>query len=205
MMGWLLGIGGIVAFTLCLLGYAMSRLGQTPPGNPQELFDAGVLPGEQPVIVCLGDSITQGVLGTDWVKTLRGRLQGDAIVVNAGLGGQVTWDLRQRLEDVARCRPYAIVLLTGSNDAVGALGAPWTSFYERGRPQAPEEAWFAEQYDALVEQLVTITPRVACLTIPPLGEEPESQVASIVRRQNENVMASAARHDAARVHVLQKF
>ena len=78
---------------------------------------------DQGAVVFLGDSITQGGLGADWVGALRQRLADRALVVNAGVGGQVTWDLRQRLDEVARCRPDAILLLVGSNDAVGALAS----------------------------------------------------------------------------------
>lgn len=196
MSGVLAMLGALAALTLGLLGYAASRMGQLPSGSPQELLRAGAVPSERPVLVCLGDSITQGSLGVDWVALLRARMGDDALIINAGVGGQVTWDLRQRLEEVARCQPDAIVLLTGSNDAVGALGAPWTSFYERGRPQAPSHDWFTSQYDALVGELLGITPRVACLTLPPLGEDPTTQAASNARRMNEVVVESAAHHGA---------
>ncbi|MEM6927106.1 MAG: hypothetical protein AAF602_09270, partial [Myxococcota bacterium] len=63
---------------------------------------------------------------------------------------------------------------------------------ERGRPQAPSEDWFTEQYDALVAELVTLTPRVVCVTLPPLGEDASGQAEAIVRRQNEAIRAIAA-------------
>ena len=147
----------------------------------------------RPVLVCLGDSITAGGLGADWVAQLGDRLADQAVVVNAGVGGQVTWDLRQRLGDVEEHQPDAVVLLVGSNDAVGAVGGWWASFYRRGRPQAPSEAWFAEQYDALVAELHPLTRRLVCLTLPPLGEDPSTSAQAIVLRQNEAIRATVAR------------
>jgi lysophospholipase L1-like esterase len=195
-MGWLVfSVVLAVAIPLGAIAYAGSRMGRLPAENPAAVLAAGGPPSERPVVVCLGDSITQGGLGADWVGQLRQRLDG-AFVVNAGTGGAVTWDLRQRLDEVARCRPAAIVLLVGSNDAVGTLGGGWTSFYEKGRPQAPSEAWFAEQYDALVKELVALPARLVCLTLPPLGEEPSSTAEGIVRRNNEAIRKVASDHGA---------
>lgn len=162
------------------------------------MLATGELPVERPTLVCLGDSITQGGLGADWVGGLRRRLGDGVLVVNGGVGGQVTWSLRQRLDEVARCRPAAITLMVGSNDAVGSLGDRWAAYYERSLklPQPPIESWFAEQYDALVAELAAITPRLACMTLAPLGEDPGSSAGAVVQRYNELIRVSAARHGA---------
>lgn len=196
-MLWLaLTLGVIGAAALGVVAYAGSRMGRLPEDHPAAVIASGGPPSDPPVIVCLGDSITQGGLGADWVGMFRRRLADAAFVVNAGVGGQITWDLRQRLDEVTRCRPAAIVLMVGSNDAVGTLGGGWASFYKRGRPQAPSEAWFTEQFDALVTELVAITPWVVCLTLPPLGEDPTTQPAAIVRRLNDVIRERAAAHGA---------
>ncbi len=150
------------------------------------------------MLVCLGDSITHGGLGADWVGGLRHRLGDGALVVNAGANGEVVWSVRQRLDEVARCRPAAIVLMVGTNDAVGTLGERWAAYYENSQklPQAPDENWFAQQYDALVGELAGMTPGLVCLTLPPLGEQPESSAYAVVQRYNEVIRASAARHGA---------
>ena len=188
--GWL-ALGAVAAVPLGVLGYAGWRMGQPPAGSPAAFLAQDSPRSGRPVLVCMGDSITQAGLGADWVGSLRLRLHDQATVVNAGIGGQLAWDLRQRLDEVQRCQPEAIVLLVGSNDAVGALGGSWTSFYASGRPQAPAEDWFAEQYDALVGELVAMTPRLVCLTLPPLGEDLSAPAAAIVRRQNESIRTIA--------------
>ncbi len=186
---------------MCALGtvaYAGWRMNRLPKGHPAAILAQGGPPAERPVLVCLGDSITQGGIGTNWVDRLRQSLHNSTFVINAGVNGQVAWNLRQRLDEIAHCKPDAIALLIGSNDAVGALNAEWAGYYQRNQnlPQAPTEAWYAEQYDALVAELVTLTPRLVCLTLPPLGEDPATPAESIARRHNVVIRASAARHGA---------
>jgi len=59
-------------------------------------------------IVFLGNSITQG---GDWAK-----LTGDSTVVNRGIGADVTFGLRTRLDDVTRRKPSKLFVLIGIND-----------------------------------------------------------------------------------------
>jgi len=59
-------------------------------------------------VVFLGNSITQG---GDWA-----RLLGDSTVVNRGIGGDVTYGVRRRLDDVTRRRPAKLFILVGIND-----------------------------------------------------------------------------------------
>ena len=62
--------------------------------------------------------------------------------------------------------------------------------------QAPREGWFSEQYDELVAELVATAPRLVCLTLPPLGEDPDSSAEAVVQRYNELIRVSAGRHGA---------
>jgi lysophospholipase L1-like esterase len=198
MVWFLVSVALLAACVLGAVGYAGWRLGRRPAGDPKAVLAAGGPPADAKVLVCLGDSITQGGIGTHWVGRLRQRLGEDAFVVNAGINGQVTWDLRQRLDAVARCRPTAVTLMVGTNDAVGSLSAEWAAYYRKNNklPQEPTEAWYAEQYDALVAELVTITPRLVCVTLAPLGEDPTTPAEAALRRHNDVIRASAARHGA---------
>ncbi len=191
-------VGGVVASAVGVLGYAVARVGRQPAGDPASIIGSGGPASGKPVLVCLGDSITHGGLGADWVGSLRQRLADVSVVVNAGASGEVTWSVRQRLDDVAGCRPDAVVLMVGTNDVVGSLGKRWASYYRSTQklPAEPHEAWFAEQYDALVGEISAMTPRLACLTLPPLGEQLDSSVNEVVRRYNVAISAAAGRHGA---------
>ena len=196
-MGWLV-VGGVVASGVGVLGYAFAQVGRQPAGDPASIIESGGSASGKPILVCVGDSITHGGLGADWVGSLRHRLADVAVVVNAGANGEVTWSVRQRLDGVARCRPDAVVLMVGTNDAVGSLGKRWASYYRSTQklPQEPHEAWFGEQYDALVGEISAMTPRLACLTLPPLGEQLDSPVNEVVRRHNAAISTAAGHHGA---------
>ncbi|MEX0600166.1 MAG: GDSL-type esterase/lipase family protein [Rhodothermales bacterium] len=88
------------------------RLFDTEPFLPEH-YDNRVASFEaQPVemgrTVFLGDSITEG---GDWVS-----LTGDETVVNRGIGGDITFGVLERLDDVTRRRPSKLFLLIGIND-----------------------------------------------------------------------------------------
>lgn len=59
-------------------------------------------------VLFLGNSITEG---GDWKNLL-----GDSTVVNRGIGGDVTFGVLKRLDEVARFMPSKVFLLIGIND-----------------------------------------------------------------------------------------
>ena len=67
---------------------------------------------EEPVttgrIIFLGNSITEG---GNWPQLL-----GDSTVVNRGIGGDITFGVLERLDDIARRRPSKLFILIGIND-----------------------------------------------------------------------------------------
>ncbi len=59
-------------------------------------------------ILFLGNSITQG---GDWRKLLN-----DSTVINRGIGGDITFGILKRLDDVVKRKPSKVFLLIGIND-----------------------------------------------------------------------------------------
>jgi len=110
-----------LALIICLL---LPLIGSTQTNvTNQRLFDtAGFVPEyypqrvsifeKEPVvpgrIIFLGNSITQ--LG-DWKKLLN-----DSTVINRGIGGDITFGVLKRLDDVTRRQPSRLFLLIGIND-----------------------------------------------------------------------------------------
>jgi lysophospholipase L1-like esterase len=107
---------------LLSLAIALPAAAQSPVTN-QHLFDTTAfipdhgarrmaLFAREPVvrggILFLGDSITEG---GQW-----GELLGDPSVVNRGIGGDITFGVMKRLDEVIRRAPSKLFLLIGVND-----------------------------------------------------------------------------------------
>ncbi|MGV9305517.1 SGNH/GDSL hydrolase family protein [Nonomuraea sp. NPDC003727] len=147
----LLLIGGLSA----LMYLAFRR----PPANPPKKFRTrGPRPGTHTVTVAFGDSLTHASLSADWVGALRERLgPGGHEFVNAGINGHTSADLLGRLDQVVACRPDAVAILIGTNDARN--GIPVTRFQTN--------------LEQIVSRLQSrTTARIALLSAPPAGRGP---------------------------------
>jgi lysophospholipase L1-like esterase len=107
--------------------------------------------------------MTQGALGANWVATLRARPElRDYEFVNAGVNGNTSADLRQRVDtDIVACRPVAVTILVGTNDV---------------RNGVPVEHYLAD-LNAIVDRVKAhTTARIALLSLPPLGENLDTEI-----------------------------
>ena len=114
---------------------------------------------------------------------------------NAGINGNLAWNVLQRLDDVVACRPDAVILLVGTNDVLGTLGPGWESMYRRQQhiPATPTLAWYRESLRATLGRLSAETgARVAVLDLPPIGEDLGSPTNDLVRRYNAAIRELAA-------------
>ena len=127
-------------------------------------------PPDKPVVLCLGDSLTHGRIGHDWVADLRAR-HPEWHVVNAGINGQVTWQMLQRVDELLALEPAAVLLLTGCNDCMASLDRADGEAYRDGNdlPQVPDLPWFERCLGELLERLEGVP--TAVLTLAPLGED----------------------------------
>ena len=93
----------------------------TPPPQPIPVND------HRPVIVCFGDSLTEGH-GTEYGKSYPDFLQSDLDargyhyrVVNQGISGNTTKDGVERLNDVLALKPAVVIVEFGGNDGLRGL------------------------------------------------------------------------------------
>jgi lysophospholipase L1-like esterase len=97
-----------------------------------------VIPGR---VIFLGNSITQG---GDWAK-----LTGDSTVINRGIGADLTFGLRTRLDDVTRRKPSKLFVLIGINDISkdipdAVIAAEYRALVDSVRAQSPETKIFVQ-------------------------------------------------------------
>lgn len=139
-------------------------------------------------VVCAGDSITRGLGSANYVSLLRDRLGPAGFrFVNAGVDGNLAWNVRRRLDEVIACRPDAVTLLVGTNDVNATFDARWARQYRRQQrlPVPPSLEWYRENVDAILDRLQNGTSaRLAVLDLPPLGEDLASAMNQRVREYN---------------------
>jgi acyl-CoA thioesterase I len=150
--------------------------------------------------VCAGDSITAADVSSDWIGRLRDRFTPRGwVFVNAGVNGNLAWNVRQRLDEVIDCRPDAVVLFIGTNDVAATLNDKAERSYRKlqGIPQTPTLSWYRENVDAILGRLRAETSaKIAVVEIPPLGEDPHGPIDARVRRYNSVLRELAKLHSA---------
>ena len=190
-------VAGALAGGIAARGAARSlEAWRRPPGSPAEFLRVGRRPGTHTVVVCAGDSIAHGVVSASFVEPLRARLGGDGYaIVNAGINGNLAWNVLRRLDEVIACRPDAVTVLVGTNDILGTLGPDWEAMYRRdqGIPSTPTLDGYLDAMRAILDRLAAETDaRVAVLDLPPIGEDLGSATNDRVRTYNAALRGLAA-------------
>jgi acyl-CoA thioesterase-1 len=169
---------------------------RVPADSPAAFLRRGRASRTRTLVVCAGDSITHGVMSADYLGPLRARLGDDGCeFVNAGINGNLAWNVLQRMDDVVACRPDAVTLLVGTNDVLGTLGPAWETMYRRQQHIAvtPTLAWYVENLRQIIDHVrVETGARLAILDLPPLGEDLASEINDRVRAYNAALREVAA-------------
>jgi len=148
-----------------------------------------------PALVCAGDSITQGLLSANWVGQVARAVAPTLDTVNAGVSGNLAWNLLSRLDEVIACRPTVVTVLIGTNDALAQISPKWSDRYVKAQrlPRRPTVQWYADNLHRIVERLTTETSaRIALMSLPPLGDTADGQWQDLVGPYNATI------HDVAR-------
>lgn len=205
LLGYLALIFVLEWVTLKYLQYLIRR---PAPANPLD-YVRGKKPGAgKHVLVCVGDSITRGEVSANYVDLLQARLGDRFEVINAGINGEVSYDVLQRLDQVIACEPTLVTVLIGTNDANASLsdeGALWLMQY-RKLPSKPSIGWYEENLEAIVARLQRGTrARIALLSLPPIGEELQSQPVRTTRWFSEVARRVARRYQVAYLPVFEQM
>lgn len=179
----------------------MRLLARPPANNPHTFLREGRRETTSTLVVCAGDSLTHGVNSGDYVSLLTRQLGDQGYeFVNAGLNGDLAYNVRRRLDDIIACQPDVVTLLIGTNDVLGSLNESWARYYSFSKkiPQSPTLDWYRHNLSDILRRLSEETEaKIAVLSLPMLGEELESDINLRVRRYNEVVREMAAVHDVA--------
>ena len=139
------------------------------------------------LIACIGDSLTHGNIGQSWVDYLREEFPND-IFLNEGINANTTWQVLQRLEPIFECKPDLIILMIGTNDALGSFDIDSGLRYKKNNnlPEVPSFEKYKEQLVELIDK-ISISSKVVMCTLPPIGENKDSLVNQHVKKFNDYI------------------
>jgi lysophospholipase L1-like esterase len=148
-----------------------------PKNNPSRYLKKQPLDNSKHVVVFMGDSITHGRIGVNYVEMIEDQLRGNDIeFINAGINSELAWNNLQRVGQVIQCEPDVVTILVGTNDANASLTKSLVNDYVRRMklPRDPDKEWYKESLSSLVMRLKSETnSKIALISIPTIGEASE--------------------------------
>jgi len=149
------------------------------------------------LVVFAGNSITHGRVGYDWVRSLSLN-DTSKIYLNAGMNGDLAWNVNQRIDEIIKCDPDLVFLLIGSNDAMGSLSKEAGESYIKFKnlPLLPALDWYEKNYDQILQKLLKSTSaKIILITIPWVGEHEDSKIISIIKEHNKVIKKLALKYE----------
>jgi lysophospholipase L1-like esterase len=164
----------LTALIIAVILYLLKNAFSLPPNRPEMYLKSGKL-DQGPVIAFLGDSITHGVCSHNYVEPLTKQLHSHRPnVVNAGINGDLAYNLNQRIDDIIQCRPDVLTILIGTNDVGASINDKANAFYVKLKklPVAPNLEWYKIQLSNIIDRLLNETSaEIAIFSLPVLGED----------------------------------
>lgn len=191
------GVGGVLAYTVARVqGRASGDVSDYLGSSPR---------GARPVVVA-GASIVRGRASVDFVQILRERFPSRDFV-NAGVNGNVAWELLQRLDPITACRPAQVVILIGTNDVQGMLSADATREVRESKhlPEDPSLGWYAACMKEIVTRLQAAEASVGLCSLPPIGQDLDAPVNVMVREANAVIRHACDSSGAAYLPVYERL
>ncbi len=126
------------------------------------------------MIVCLGDSLTRGLVSASFVDQLAQRMAGKGFhFVNSGVNGDLAYNVLRRLDDVIALQPDGVILMIGTNDILSTLrrSNALISRVTKWLPEDPSLEWYQANILEIVRRLEVETGAKIALASPPIVGE----------------------------------
>lgn len=160
---------------LSIGGYTIYKFSSRPENNPKKFKGTRK---ENRIVACLGDSNTQGTMAYNFVNDLAQTMADDGYdFINAGVNGDLVYNILNRLDEVIECRPDYIILLIGTNDILAGLTKANEIKFElkKNLPMKPNEAWFISNLTEVIARLKQETQaKLAIMSLPLISEDTDS-------------------------------
>ena len=181
----------IAAAILAAAFFYVSKIISTLPEGRAEDYLNNIHQPNKKIIACIGDSLTHGNIGQSWVDYLREEFPND-IFLNEGINGNTAWQVLQRLDPILKCKPDLIILMIGTNDALGSFDIDSGLRYKKNNnlPEVPSFEKYKEQLLELIDK-IGLSSKVVMCTLPPIGENKDSLVNQHVKKFNDYIKVVA--------------
>ena len=160
---------GVFTFLLIWLLYGFRSLGELPLNNPKTYLKNKRDDGKE-IVVLIGDSLTHGNVQPSWVNSMRKKMGEDFEFINAGINGETTNDVLNRINEILACDPNIATLLIGNNNLMGSFERN-----ERNYKKSKQVEWsiygFENEYRMIVKKLIENNITLAVSSLMSYGEE----------------------------------
>jgi acyl-CoA thioesterase I len=166
----------VASVTGLSLVYAQRQATSLPENTPAHYIASRPAGKERPVVVCVGDSITHGVVSANYIDVMASLGMDKYDLVNAGINSELAYNINARINEIVACDPDIVTVLVGTNDAKSTLSREHEerAIRDLALPQTPDADWYRENIKSIAEKLRSKTDaRIAFLSVPPIGEDPE--------------------------------
>ncbi|MFL2508778.1 MAG: SGNH/GDSL hydrolase family protein [Candidatus Pseudothioglobus sp.] len=143
----------IAAASAAAFFYVSIIISTLPNGRAEDYLNSNDQQDKK-IIACVGDSLTHGNIGQSWVDYLREEFPND-IFLNEGINANTTWQVLQRLEPIFECKPDLVILMIGTNDALGSFDTDSGLRYKKNNnlPEVPSFENIKNSYLSLLRRL----------------------------------------------------
>ncbi|MBN2532504.1 MAG: hypothetical protein JXB88_06405 [Spirochaetales bacterium] len=170
-------------------------------GKTEKTLLQFLLKRKLPLVVCLGDSITHGIISTNYVDALQKKYQNSFLFINSGINGNLAYNLNQRLkDDCIDFDPDYVTVLIGTNDVNCHLSKKVMIQYIRMQqlPQNPDREFFHNNLKEIIEHIQKETKaKTAILSLPVIGENLESTMNRKVLEYSDMIRELAEQYNIA--------
>jgi lysophospholipase L1-like esterase len=143
-------------------------------------------------LVFLGDSLTHGGYGGNWVAGVAAALPQHTII-NEGIGGDTVVNLLERAETVLEAHlPDAVFVMVGGNDAVSYTMPDTRAYYRSAKKVLPDGMVDPQRFAADYRALLTLLQLRHVLTFAGLPPTEYNAALMSARREYNQIMAEIA-------------
>lgn len=134
--------------------------------------------GPVETVACVGSSTTASKGTYRWIAELESRPQNSRFrFVNAGVGGDLSFNTIRRLRRVIGIQPDRVIILIGTNDILASVFPNFRRVVRlwKGLPAEPTAQRLGENLELITRRLRQETDaRIALSSLAPVGEDPHS-------------------------------